>query len=116
MNLNDKNGHRETCVMTGRRPRADRIQQTCLLIASWALLLAVVNPKVGHAQVARVGAHPLPSMTVSDQEFLTGRKDGKPVILAGQLRIPRDRALSRDGPGSRLRRTSRECGRLGPLP
>lgn len=67
----------------------DRIQGTCILIASCALLLTLVNPKVGQAQVARVEAHPFPSMTVSDQEFLTGRKDGKPVILAGQLRIPR---------------------------
>src|SRR5918996_1849621 len=43
----------------------------------------------GQAQVASVEMHPLPSMTVSDQEFLTGGKDGKTVILAGQLRIPR---------------------------
>jgi len=67
----------------------DRIQGTCIVIACCALLLTLVNPNVGQAQVARVEAHPFPSMTVSDQEFLTGRKDGKPVILAGQLRIPR---------------------------
>jgi hypothetical protein len=30
----------------------------------------------GQAQVASVEVHPLPSMTVSDQEFLTGGKDG----------------------------------------
>ncbi len=33
--------------------------------------------------------HSFPSMTLTDQEFLTGRKEGQPVILAGELRLPR---------------------------
>jgi len=40
------------------------------------------------AQV-RVEVHPIASVTMSDQEFLTGVKSGKPVTLAGELRIPR---------------------------
>ena len=41
------------------------------------------------AQVARVEIHTLQSVTQSDQDFLNGRKGGKPVTLAGELRIPR---------------------------
>src|SRR2546421_5006080 len=50
--------------------------------------MAVV-PVLCQAQIVRVEVHPIPSVTMSDQDFLNGRKDGKPVILAGQLRIPR---------------------------
>ncbi len=46
-------------------------------------------PKIGGAQTVRIEVHPLPSMTLTDQQFLTGAKDGKPVVLAGELRIPR---------------------------
>jgi dienelactone hydrolase len=41
------------------------------------------------AQIARVEIHSLPSVTMSDQDFLNGRKDGKPVTLSGELRIPK---------------------------
>jgi dienelactone hydrolase len=40
-------------------------------------------------QVARLEIHSFPSMTLTDQEFLTGKKDGKPVTIAGELRLPR---------------------------
>jgi dienelactone hydrolase len=46
-------------------------------------------PAVCPAQIARVEVHPIQSVTMTDQDFLNGRKDGKPVMLAGQLRIPR---------------------------
>ena len=46
-------------------------------------------PVVCSAQIARVEVHPIQSVTMTDQDFLNGRKDGKPVMLAGQLRIPR---------------------------
>src|SRR5262249_42727834 len=32
--------------------------------------------------------HPVASITQSDQDFLNGRHDGKPVTLAAELRIP----------------------------
>ena len=40
-------------------------------------------------QVARMEILSFPSMTLTDQEFLTGKKDGKPVTIAGELRLPR---------------------------
>jgi dienelactone hydrolase len=39
--------------------------------------------------VSRIEIHTFASTTLTDQEFLTGKKDGKPVIIAGELRIPR---------------------------
>ncbi|WP_321935850.1 dienelactone hydrolase family protein [Paraburkholderia sp. J8-2] len=42
-----------------------------------------------HAQVTRMEVIPIPSVTLTDQEFLSGREDGKPVTVAGELRIPR---------------------------
>jgi dienelactone hydrolase len=41
------------------------------------------------AQVTRMEVIPIPSMTLTDQEFLSGREDGKPVTVAGELRLPR---------------------------
>ena len=40
-------------------------------------------------QPARMEIHSIPSMTLTDQEFLTGRQEGKPVTIAGELRLPR---------------------------
>jgi hypothetical protein len=40
------------------------------------------------AQIARTEVITIASMTLTDQEFLTGLKDGKPVTLAGVLRLP----------------------------
>ena len=52
-------------------------------------LLCFVFVLPAAAQIARVEVYPIHSMTMSDQDFLNGRKDGKPVLLAGALRIPR---------------------------
>jgi dienelactone hydrolase len=57
----------------------------CLISATVVALLPAVCP----AQIARVEVHPIQSVTMTDQDFLNGRKDGQPVMLAGQLRIPR---------------------------
>ena len=46
-------------------------------------------PAVRPAQVARMEIHSFPSMTLTDQQFLTGQKEGKPVTMAGELRLPR---------------------------
>ena len=46
-------------------------------------------PQTPPAQAARMEIHSFQSMTMTDQEFLTGRKEGKPVTLAGELRLPR---------------------------
>jgi hypothetical protein len=39
--------------------------------------------------VGRLEIHAIPSVTVSNQQFLTGNRYGKPVILGGELRLPR---------------------------
>ncbi|HEY3045967.1 MAG TPA: dienelactone hydrolase family protein [Polaromonas sp.] len=51
--------------------------------------LAVGVPTAGNAQVARMEIHSFQSTTLTDQEFLSDRKEGKPVTLAGELRLPR---------------------------
>jgi dienelactone hydrolase len=43
----------------------------------------------GAAQTARVEVHPIKSMTLTDQQFLNGAKDGPEVIIGGELRLPR---------------------------
>ena len=40
-------------------------------------------------QIFRLEIHKVQSMTLTDQEFLTGRKEGKPVTIEGELRLPR---------------------------
>lgn len=69
-------------------PRVARLDSKLLVIGVWSLL-AALSTTLSHAQVARVEIHPLPSTTLTDQEFLTGRKEGKPVMIAGELRIPK---------------------------
>jgi dienelactone hydrolase len=64
----------------------DRSWRALLVLAC---LLAGLGPSGADAQVSRIEIHPFSSTTLTDQEFLTGKKDGKPVIIAGELRIPR---------------------------
>lgn len=51
--------------------------------------LAAASVDSVQAQISRVEVHPLATQTVSDAEFLTGKKDGKRETIAGELRIPR---------------------------
>ncbi|HSC87062.1 MAG TPA: dienelactone hydrolase family protein [Polyangiaceae bacterium] len=51
--------------------------------------LAAGAATTGQAQVVRTEIHPFLSTTLTDQEFLSGGKEGKPVTLAGELRLPR---------------------------
>ncbi len=53
------------------------------------LVLTVFMPSRGHAGVARVEVHAFQSTTLMDQEFLSGKKNSKPIVLAGELRIPK---------------------------
>ena len=39
--------------------------------------------------MARTEIHSFASTTLTDQEFLTGHREGKPVTVAGELRLPR---------------------------
>jgi dienelactone hydrolase len=51
---------------------------------SHALFLSIAA-----AQTARVEVHPVKSMTLTDQQFLNGIKDGPEVVIGGELRLPR---------------------------
>jgi len=60
---------------------------------NWLLAGAVLATAGGQAQSipkdapARVELHPIPTLTLSDQQFLTGAMDGKPVTVSGEFRI-----------------------------
>jgi dienelactone hydrolase len=43
----------------------------------------------GAAQTARIELHPVKTMTLTDQQFLIGAKNGREVMIAGELRFPR---------------------------
>jgi dienelactone hydrolase len=58
-----------------------------------AALAAACCASVATAQdIGRLEIHAIPSVTVSNQQFLTGNRYGKPVILGGELRLPRGTA------------------------
>ena len=66
----------------------------CLIAIMLGLALACGSqeakaPAAPIVQAARMEIHAFPSMTLTDQEFLKGRKEGKPVTLVGELRLPR---------------------------
>jgi dienelactone hydrolase len=50
--------------------------------------LLVSMPCAAYAQM-RIEIRPVETITLSTQQFLTGDKNGKPAILAGELRIPK---------------------------
>jgi len=54
-----------------------------------ACLVGMLGPGSARAQVARVELHVFESQTLSDEEFLTGKKEGKTVLIGGELRIPK---------------------------
>src|SRR5262245_16027650 len=49
---------------------------------------ALAEPSVNDL-AARTELRPIETLTLSDQQFLTGDKNGKAVTIAGELRIPR---------------------------
>jgi len=58
------------------------------LVAFAALLSQTFSCSVA-AQTARVEVHPIKTLTLTDQQFLNGAKDGIEVIIGGELRLPR---------------------------
>ena len=59
------------------------------LIAAAVVAASLLASIAAHAQPARLEIHPLESVHLTNQTFLTGQKDGKRVMLAGELRIAR---------------------------
>lgn len=60
-----------------------------ILFIGLSLATVWIFPKISDAQVARIEVLPLQTVTLTDQQFLTGVKEGKPTLIAGELRIPR---------------------------
>jgi dienelactone hydrolase len=52
-------------------------------------VLVVSNSFAGDTHVARMEILSFRSTTLTDQEFLIGLKEGKPVTISGELRLPR---------------------------
>ena len=51
--------------------------------------LPALTAETGSRQIAgRIELHPIPTLTLSDQQFLTGDSNGKPVTVSGALRLP----------------------------
>ncbi|WP_244135230.1 MULTISPECIES: dienelactone hydrolase family protein [unclassified Burkholderia] len=61
----------------------------CHLLSIASMFLVVGLPGVVFAQVARMEVIPFQSTTMPDEEFLSGYDSGKPVTVAGELRLPR---------------------------
>lgn len=57
--------------------------------ASKRLQSAGVSPPAATEAAARTEALNIPTRTLTDQQFLTGARDGAAVIIAGELRIPK---------------------------
>ncbi len=66
-----------------------RVTLRFLMVKAASLIFCLFNACLVHAQVARVEVHPFSSTTLTDEEFLKGQKEGKPVVIAGELRIPK---------------------------
>lgn len=64
------------------------IQPTRLLAVGFLWVGALV-PTTSRAQVARLEVHPFQTTTLTDQQFLSGQKEGRPAVIAGELRIPK---------------------------
>lgn len=60
------------------------------ILAAVVAVGLVLPPSAGRAQtVARLEIHPVATVTLTGDQFLTGDKNGKPAVLAGELRIPK---------------------------
>jgi dienelactone hydrolase len=63
--------------------------RACAASAFLAVSALLLGSKGAPAQSAvRLEMHPVQTVTLTHQEFLTGNLNGKPVVLAGELRIP----------------------------
>ena len=67
--------------------KEDIMRKMCLLAAALTVTIASAHPGA-HAQFMRQEIHTFQSSEMTEAEFLTGKK-GTPVMLAGQLRMPK---------------------------
>ena len=60
------------------------------LICSLTIASCVLLSEAAQAQgIFRTEVYPVPTVTLSTADFLLGKKDGKPAMIAGELRIPK---------------------------
>jgi hypothetical protein len=60
------------------------------LICSFTIAGSVFLLEAARAQaIFRTEVHPVQTVTLSTADFLLGKKDGKPTMIAGELRIPK---------------------------
>jgi dienelactone hydrolase len=59
------------------------------IILGFALSIILLVPTSVHGQVARQEVHAFQSVTLSDTDFLNGKKDGLAVTLGAYLRLPK---------------------------
>jgi dienelactone hydrolase len=71
-----------TCISHASAKRVSALFAWVVALCSTASLV--------HAQAPiRIEVHPLQTVTLSDEQFLTGSKQAAPVLIAGELRLPR---------------------------
>jgi len=51
-------------------------------------LFSIVLPQITNAGTARLEIYSIETLTLTDQQFLLGAKDGKPARIGGELRLP----------------------------
>jgi len=61
------------------------------LLAAQFLLAFSLLAHLGSAQVARIEIHAIETVTLTDRQFLTGEKNGTPITIGGELRLPPSR-------------------------
>jgi dienelactone hydrolase len=64
------------------------LQATCVILGVTAAQAALAEPTVTDL-AARIELRAIETLTLSDQQFLTGDKNGKATTIAGELRLPR---------------------------
>ena len=70
------------------------LRAACVILGVAGAQSALAEPSVTDL-AARIELRAIETLTLSDQQFLTGDKNGKPVSIAGELRFPRGAATGR---------------------
>lgn len=60
-----------------------------LSVVVFFVFLSLTQMQSVFADVGRIELYPIESKTLTDQEFLAGEKEGRPVTISGELRYPR---------------------------
>jgi dienelactone hydrolase len=74
------------------RQWGENIMRSAIAVACATVVIAWTQPAPAQSSLpdvaARIELRAIPTLTLSDQQFLTGDKNGKPVTVAGELRFP----------------------------